>query len=304
MPFSTEILTTQQVLNIISDASVLFVLAAGLAVIFGLMNVINFAHGGFIAIGAYAASIVTAQDMSPWLFIPAGLLFGAVSGFIVERVFMRLLYQRPWDTILATIGLQLVIVAVISLIFGLGNRYVNSPVSGQLDLGFAHYSPYRVLVVGVAIVLAAAWIFVERRTQYGLIARAVMANDGLASGLGIDTQRVRQVTFVVGCALAGMAGAVIAPLSAVQPNMGDSYLVSAFLVVLIAGSSVLGVALASLILGGTGSWITFISSPIVGSLAVIVLAAAILRIIPGGFHGLHVSGEKLARLRNKVGGRS
>jgi branched-chain amino acid transport system permease protein len=300
MPLSSQILTTQQVLNIVSDASILFVLAAGLAVIFGLMNVINFAHGAFIAIGAYAASLVTAQGLSPWLFIPAGLVFGAASGFIVERVFMRLLYRRPWDTIIATIGLQLVIVALVSLVFGLGNRYVNSPLSGQMDLGFAHYSPYRVMVVGLALVLGTLWILVERRTQYGLIARAVMANDGLASGLGIDTQKVRQVTFVAGCGLAGVAGAVIAPISAVQPNMGDSYLVSAFLVVLIAGSSILGVALASLILGGTASWVTFVSSPIVGSLAVIVLAAAILRIVPSGFHGLTVSGEMLARLRSVV----
>ena len=296
------VLTGQQVLNMLTDAATLFVLASGLGVIFGLMNVINFAQGAFIAIGAYIASLLTQHSVSPWLLIPAGVAIGAGCGLVVELAFIRRLYTRPWDTILATIGLQLVIVAALSLIFGLGNRYVGSPLKGQIDLGFTTYSSYRIFIVGVAVALGLLWVATERFTRLGLIARAVMAQETLASTLGIDTRIVRRVTFVIGCGLAGLGGATVAPITAVQPNMGDQYLVSAFLIVLVAGSSVSGLALASLILGGLESWVTFLTSPIVGNIAIIVLAAAILRLVPGGLQQLTApSWAAIRRPRPRLG---
>lgn len=286
MILAAQILSAQQILNMLSDAATLFVLASGLGVIFGLMNVINFAQGAFIAIGAYAASVLTQHAISPWLSIPAGVVLGMACGLVVELAFVRRLYTRPWDTILATIGLQLVIVAALSLIFGLGNKYVEPPVNGEIGVGVTNYSAYRLFIIAIAVVLGALWVATERFTRLGLISRAVMASETLASTLGIDTRVVRRATFVLGCGLAGLGGATIAPMTAVQPNMGDQYLVSAFLIVLVAGNSVGGLALASLILGGVESWVTFLTSPIVGNIAIIVLAAVILRLIPGGLQEL------------------
>lgn len=279
-------ITVQQGLNMVSDGAILFLLAIGLAVIFGLMNVINFAHGAMIMIGAYSGAIVSQQELNPWLSLVAGIVVGAVVGLAVELVIVRRLYDRPWDTILATIGLGLVMVAGVSIVIGRESEFVATPVSGSVDLGFATYSAYRTVLFGIAVLLCAALLVMMKHTRIGLIARAVIANESLSSSLGIDTRGVRRWTFMFGFGLAGLAGALVAPLAAVHPNMGDNYLVPAFMAVMVAYASVGGLALASLVFGATASWITFISSPLVGSVVIIILAATILRFFPNGFQAL------------------
>jgi branched-subunit amino acid ABC-type transport system permease component len=283
---TATMITVQQGLNMVSDGAILFLLAIGLGVIFGLMNVINFAHGAMIMVGAYSAAVATQEALSPWLAIVAGAVVGAAIGLAVETLIIRRLYDRPWDTILATIGLGLVMVAGVSIIIGRESEFVAPPVTGRIDLGFATYSAYRTVLVGFALVLFVALLLVRMYTKVGLIARAVMANESLSSSLGIDTGAVRRWTFMFGFGLAGLAGALVAPLAAVHPNMGDNYLVPAFMAVMVAYSSVGGLAAASLLFGATASWVTFVSNTLVGSVVIIVLAAAILRIFPNGFQAL------------------
>lgn len=286
----------EQAMNMVSDGATLFVLAAGLAVVFGLMNIINFAHGALIMVGAYGATAAADLSASPWLAIPLGLAFGLVVGLVVEFLVIRWLHDREWDTILATIGIGLVLVAGVSVLFGLENKSVGSPLSGHVDLGFVSYSSYRLLLMGVAVLLFAGLWLLTNRTSLGLTARAVIANEGLASTYGINSRRVRRWTFVSGAALAGLAGSLVAPLAAVNPNMGEDYLVTSFMVVLVAAGSVGALFGASLLFGGLASLVSYLTSPIIGSLTVIVLTALILRLRPEGLNSL----APLARLRGRA----
>jgi branched-subunit amino acid ABC-type transport system permease component len=282
------LMNVQQALNMVTDAAVLFILASGLAVIFGLMKVINFAHGAFITVGAYVGAEATNAAFDPWLVIPLSLVIGLAVGLVVEVGFIRRVYADPWDTILATIAIGLVTVAAISVVFGRETRFVNTPLTGAIDLGIAEYSSYRVFLLLFAIGLFALWWTIHRFTRLGLVARAVIANEGLASSLGINSSRVRRWTFGLGAGLAALAGALVAPLAAVEPNQGERYLVASFMVVMVAGSSVSALAVGSLIFGAAASWVTFVVDPIVGSVTIIILTAAILRFFPTGFEGFRL----------------
>ncbi|HZQ03081.1 MAG TPA: hypothetical protein VFA88_03585 [Gaiellaceae bacterium] len=285
------VINADQALNMLSQGALLFILASGLAVIFGLMNIINFAHGSLIMVGAYAGAEVAAHHLSSWLAIPIGFAVGVALGFVVEVVLIRRLYGRPWDTILATIGLGLILIAVVSIVFGRENKYVGTPLSGEWNLGFDRYSSYRLFLVIFAAALFASLWFVTNKTRLGLVARAVIANETLAATHGIDSRAVRRWTFMVGAGLAGVAGALVAPIGSVQPNMGQDYLVDAFMVVMVAYSSVGGLLLAALLFGAAESWVTFLTTPIVGSVTIIVLTAITLRVLPQGFSALALPGR-------------
>jgi branched-subunit amino acid ABC-type transport system permease component len=178
----------------------------------------------------------------------------------------------------------------VSIILGRENKYVGTPLTGEWNVAFGHYSSYRLFLVIVAGVLFAVLWFVTHKTRLGLIARAVIANETLAATHGIDCRRVSRWTFMVGSGLAALAGALVAPIGAVQPNMGQDYLVDAFMVVMVAYSSVGGLLVAALLFGAAESWVTFLTSPIVGNITIIVLTAVTLRILPQGFTALKPPG--------------
>lgn len=278
------IINAEQVLNMITQGALFFIIASGLAMIFGLMNIINFAHGSFIMVGAYGATEISQRSLNPWLSLPVGFLIGIFVGVLAEFIVIRWLYDRPWDTILATIGLSLITVAAVSVIVGKETQTVRPPLEGEWDLGFARYSSYRIVLLIIAVALFALLWFLTNRTRLGLMARAVIMNETLASTHGINSKAVRRWTFVVGCGLAGFAGAIVTPISPVTPYMGEEFLVPAFLVVMIASSSVAGLAAAALLLGATQSWVGFISDRVLlGSVSIIILTAVILRVMPQGF---------------------
>lgn len=282
----TALIDGQQVMNMLTNSAVLVLIAAGLTIVFGLMNIINFAHGALITVGAYAAAEVGSHGVSIWLGVPLAMLVGAALGFVTDLVIMRRLYTRPWDSLLATIGLALVVVAGLSQIFGPQAQNASPPISGQLDLGFTTYAAYQVFLIGAAVVLLIALAVVIRYTRLGLIARAVIANNQLAAGLGIDGPKARRYTFIVGCSLAGLAGALIAPIASVTPTMGESYLIPAFMVVVVAAASLRAFAFTCLLFGCAESWVTYIANPVLGSITIIVLTAIILRVLPKGFASL------------------
>ena len=276
-----EIINIQEGLNMLSAGGTLFVVALGLAIIFTL-GILNFAHGSMIMVGAYGAVVATEHVVSPWLGILIGLAVGLALGIVLELLFIRWLYARPMDTMVATIGIALVLIASVTIVFGRANKFVEPPLSGSVDLGFASYSKYRLFLVLVAFLLFLLLWVATRYTRAGLIVRAVIAHEGLSAALGINGTLVRRLTFVVGAALAGLAGALVAPIGSVEPNMGANYLIGAFMVVIVASSSVIGLAAASLLLGAAASWISFVASPVWGSLTIIVLATTILRVFPSG----------------------
>lgn len=272
-----------QVLDALTGSAILFLVALGLLVIFGVMKIINLAHGAFLTIGAYSALVVGQQGWSPWMAFVIAPLVGLFLGAIIEFVLVRRLYARPLDAILATWGLSIVVIQLITIYFGRGIQFVESPIGGVVSLGAFDYSKYRVFLMAVAVVLGLAVFAVTRYTRWGLIARAVILNEDLARALGINTRLVSLVTFSIGAALASFAGTAITPLISIDPTMGISWLINAFMIVLVAGTSVLGLALASILLGGSGIIISASLNPVLGSVTIVVLAVVILRILPSGF---------------------
>lgn len=270
-------------LDIVTTAAILFVVAAGLLIVFGVLKIINFAHGGFLTIGGYAALVATELGLSPFLAAPLALITGLVLGAVVELLIVRPLYSRPLDAILATWGLSIVVVQLITLGFGRGTNFVQSPVQGAVEWLGTSYSLYRLLMLVVAVVLAAIMVGILQGTRLGLSARAVIMNETLAQALGINSALVRFVTFSIGAGLAAMAGALITPLLSVDPLMGVPWLLNAFMLVMVSGTSLFSLALACLVLGGAQVAVSTYSSPVLGALTIVVLAAVLLRIRPAGF---------------------
>lgn len=270
-------------LDVVTTAAILFVVAAGLLITYGVLKIINFAHGAFLTLGGYSALVATQWGISPWLAIPLALVIGAGFRAVVEVAIVRPLYGRPLDAILATWGLGIVIVQFITLAFGRGTNFVQSPVQGALILLDTQYSLYRLLMLGIAVALGLLMAAVFQLTPLGLAARAVIMNETLAQSLGINSERVRFLTFSIGAGLAAVAGALITPLLSVDPLMGVPWLLNAFMLVMVSGTSLTSLAVASLVLGGAQVAISTYSSPVLGSLSIVVLAAILLRVRPSGF---------------------
>ncbi|HVE06400.1 MAG TPA: branched-chain amino acid ABC transporter permease [Paraburkholderia sp.] len=270
-------------LDVVTTAAILFIVSTGLLLVFGVMKIINFSHGAFLTTGGYASVIVTQAGLSWWWGIPCALAIGFVLGMAVERFIVRPLYARPLDAILATWGLGIIVGQIITLVFGRGVQMVESPVTGALALPGAQYSAYRLILVGVALVIALALGWLLNGTRLGLQTRAVIMNEALARGLGISSTRVRFITFCTGAALASVAGCLITPLASVDPNMGVPWIVGAFMLVLVAGSSLVNLAIASTVLGGAQVLVSTFINPVLGGLTIAVLAALLLRIRPEGF---------------------
>lgn len=270
------------ILDIVTTAAILFTVATGLMIILGVMKLINFAHGAFLTIGGYAAYIATVAGWSPWAAIPFAAVVGLVLGLVVEYVIVRPLYARPLDAILATWGLGIIIGQLITIGFGREVQFVEPPISGAVEFLGLSYSTYRLLLVLVAVVIGAGLTGLLYFTRFGLNARAVIMNEDLARGLGIDSTKVRLATFGLGAALASVAGALITPLVSVDPNLGLPWLVNSFMLVLASGVSIPGLMIVSLLLGGAQVVVSTYVSPIIGGLTIVVLAALILRLRPQG----------------------
>ncbi|MCW1838725.1 branched-chain amino acid ABC transporter permease [Prosthecomicrobium hirschii] len=274
---------TALLLDVVTTAAILFAVASGLLLVFGVMKIINFAHGGLITLGGYAALITTQLGLNPWFGIPMAALFGAVAGTLIERIVVRPLYARPLDAILATWGLGIIIGQTIVLVFGREVQFAAAPLGGTIDLLGESYSLYRIVMVPIAILLGLGIALLLNGTRLGLATRAVIMNEDLARGLGIDSTWVRFVTFALGSALAAVAGALITPLSSVDPNMGVPWLVNAFMLVLVSGTSLASLAAACLVLGGAQVVVSSLYSPVLGGITIALLAAIILRTRPQGF---------------------
>ena len=270
------------VLDMITTAAILFTVASGLMIILGVMKLINFAHGAFLTLGGYSAYVMTNLGWSPWMSIPFAAAVGLFFGLLIEFFIIRKLYDRPLDAILATWGLGIIIGQVITIGFGREVQFVEPPVSGALEFFDQSYSTYRLILVGIAAIVGVGLGGLLYFTRFGLKARAVIMNENLARGLGIDTTRVRLATFGLGAAFASMAGALITPLISVDPNLGLPWLVNSFMLVLASGVSIRGLAIVSVLLGSAQVLVSTYISPIIGGLTIVVLAAVILRVRPQG----------------------
>ena len=270
----------------------LVIVSAGLAVIFGMMKVINLAHGEFLMLGGYATLGAIKLGVNLWIamLVVAPLAVGLV-GIVLERLVIRHLYGRMVDTMLATWGLSLLIVGIMTTLVGNTTAGISTPL-GNFSIGNYSVSVYTLVIIGVAALLALGLRWVLTRTQLGLIARGTMQNPAMADALGISPSRVYSVTFAVGAALSGLAGGLLAPLTGVVPTMGAAFIAKAFITVIGGGPAILvGLLSASGLFGAINQIAAFLSTPVFGEVALLLAAILMLRLLPQGITGRFFRGS-------------
>lgn len=270
-------------LNSLTLISILVLVSLGLAVIFGLMNVINLAHGEFVTIGAYSLALVQALGGNYWLALLVAPVIGAAAGWTVERTMIRHLYRQPLAIILATWGLGMVLQQALQLTFGAAPQRVTSPIEGAVVIFGAPYPAYRLLLIVFSLAVIAGCYALFRWTRFGLDVRAVIQDRDMAAALGINTARVNSMAFALGAALAAVAGVLIAPLTVVIAQMGINYLARSFFVVIVGGAgSIAGVVAGSTVVGGLETLMNYQLPVTVSQALVLALAIIIVRFRPRG----------------------
>lgn len=248
------ILFLEQLLNGLQYGVMLFLLAAGLTLIFGIMGVINLAHGSLYMIGAYAGTLAAMQTGSFWLGVPVALIAAALTGLVVEAVVIRRLYARDHlDQVLATFGLILFFNQSIILLFGRQPMFTQLPdlFSGAVEvIPGLPYPSYRLFIIAVGLLVALGLYLIINRTRIGMLVRAGSTNREMVRALGVDIRLLYTLVFGLGALLAGLAGFLAGPVLAVQVGMGEQILLSTFVVVVIGGvGSIKGAFVAGISLG-------------------------------------------------------
>jgi len=273
-------------LEILYMIAFLALISAGLAIVFGMMRVINLAHGEFVMIGGYVTIFSNRAGIDVWfaMLVLAPLVVGAV-WLLVERLVIRHLYGRMIDTMLATWGLSLLMVGLVTLIFGNTAVSVPAPIQSY-QVGGYKMGGYNLLIIAVAIlVMLVLWLLL-RYTRIGLVARGAMQNADVASSLGYDPQRIYMWTFTAGAALSGLAGGVLAPLTGLLPSSGGLYIAKAFITVITGGAAIVaGTVSSGVIFGTINQIVSFGSTPVIGEIAMLALAIVLLRLMPQGITG-------------------
>ena len=275
-----------QTLNALSIATILILVSLGLAVIFGMLGIINLAHGEFFMLGAYSVATSVAWGLSPWWGIAAAPVVVGAIGVVAERLIIRPLYKRPLDTLLATWGLSIVIRQIIRLIYGSGQMMAESVIVGSTRLLGTSYPTYRLFIIIFTSGIVAACFYLYFRSDFGLRIRMVIANRSMAGALGVNTHATDMWAFGVAAAMVGLAGAIMSPLVVINPEMGLEYLSRAFIVVIIGGIGHLyGVVAGGLAIGGAEAALSYYLRPVVAQILVVILAVIVIRVRPQGITG-------------------
>jgi urea transport system permease protein len=283
-----DVLVTQ-VFNGLSGGSILLLAALGLALTFGQMGVINMAHGEFIMAGAYTAyvtqNILGSAGVSLLVSLPIAFAVGGVLGVVLEATLLRRMYHRPLDTLLVTWGVSLVLQQLARDVFGTAGVDVPAPawLSGPVEvLGFS-FPRTRLFILLLAVAAFLALAAALRYTPLGRRIRATVQNRPLAETSGISTRATDRLTFFIGSGLAGVAGVALTLMGSISPNLGTSYIVDAFLVVVVGGiGQIRGAVIAAFLLGVAQSWIEYSTTASIAKVLVFALIVAFLQVRPQG----------------------
>jgi len=282
----------------ISLGSVLLLAAIGLAITFGVMGVINMAHGEMVMLGAYTTfavqevirtSMPSLFDWSLAIALPLAFLVSGAVGMAIERGVIRFLYGRPLETLLATFGLSLVLQQAVRTIFGANNREVGNPswMSGAFELGGLTLTYNRMWIIVFSIVVLATLMLVLRRTAFGLQMRAVTQNRRMAASMGIRTSWVDSFTFGLGSGIAGIAGVALSQIDNVSPNLGQGYIIDSFMVVVFGGvGNLWGTLVGALSLGIANKLLEPVAGAVLGKIIVLVLIVLFIQRKPRGLFPL------------------
>lgn len=310
----------------ISLGSILLVVALGLAITFGLMGVINMAHGEMIAVGAYTSYVVQnifgagfafsitlpfsfagkpiafglhlpGLNATGWFYqsyflfaIPLSFIMAALAGLVLERAVIQFLYRRPLESLLATWGVSLVMQQLFRMVFGANNVQVNSPnwLLGHFTVNDVLFGYNRIFVIIFAVLIVIGTWLLLSKTPIGLLIRAVMQNRSMASCMGVHTNRVNMMTFAFGSGLAGLAGAFLSQIGNVGPSLGQSYIVDSFMTVVVGGvGSIIGTVYSALGIGTADEFLQQVTgSPVTGKIVVLVCIILFLQWKPGGLFAI------------------
>lgn len=288
-------IAAMQVFNGISLFTILLLMAIGLAIVFGLMGVINMAHGELMALGAYMTYLTATgferfapQWMSVYLFaaIPFAFLVTFAFGYVLERGFIRFFYNRPLDTLLATWGLSLILQQTYRSVFGAQEVSVPLPswLSGAWEpiVGIQLSLP-RLFIIGLTAVVAVGVYLLLNRTRWGLRVRAVMQNRAMSGAVGINTKQVDALTFALGSGLAGIAGCVFTMIGSTNPGTGQLYIVDSFIVVVFGGvQSLIGTALSGFVIAESQTTLEYLMSGSMARVTILLLVIVVLYFRPNG----------------------
>ena len=286
MPTPAQFLS--QAFNGIAFGSLLALISSGLTIILGMLGVVNFAHGAMFMLGAYTAFVV----LGHWHSFAAALVLAALVLLVVaialERGLIRFYYGRPpEDQILVTFGVGIMLVEAVQFFFGDLSQRVPTPHWGEgiVNLGLFYYPLYRIEIIGIVAVLLFGFYFVLFHTSIGLAVRAGIEDPLMVGLLGIHVRRVFLIVFAIGAVAAGVAGAIYAPLAAVVPDMGEPFLVEAFVVVVIGGLGSFGGAVVGGLVVGELLSLTTLFNPAYAQAAIYVVMTLVLVVRPRGLFG-------------------
>lgn len=275
----------------LSLGSVLLLAAIGLAITFGVMGVINMAHGEMIMLGAYTTYVVqllmpNAIDYSIWVAIPAAFVVSGLVGIAIERGVIRHLHGRPLETLLATFGISLILQQLVRTVFSPLNRQVETPtwMSGSLDINpVLSLTMNRLYILAFALIVFALLLLILNKTNLGLNVRAVSQNRSMAKAMGIKTDWVDAMTFGLGSGIAGMAGVALSQLTNVGPNLGQAYIIDSFMVVVFGGvGNLWGTLVAAFSLGITNKFLEPVTGAVLASILVLVFIILFIQKRPKG----------------------
>jgi branched-chain amino acid transport system permease protein len=281
-------LLLMQIVTGVALGAVYVLVALGLSLIFGMLTVVNFAHGAFFMVGAYMGVWLFAQTGNFWVclvLVPLGV--GAI-GMLTERFLVRPLYGRGIDyPLLLTFGLSIMFVEIVRMTFGLDGIPFSTPqgLTGAVNIGIGHFPLYRLFLIGAtAVIVAMLYLFIEK-TSYGLIIRAGARDPEIVRVLGIDASKIWLIVFGIGTGIAGLSGILSAPMQAVTPEMGVSLLADAFVVTVVGGMGSLTGAVVAGVLVGVVVSLTSLVSPEAGRVSIFILMAIVLLVRPQGLFG-------------------
>ncbi|MBJ8440287.1 urea ABC transporter permease subunit UrtB [Acinetobacter junii] len=283
----------------LSTASILLLAALGLAITYGLLGVINMAHGELIMIGAYTTYVIQSffkthfAGLVDWYLlaaIPAAFLVSALIGMLIERTVIRPLYGRQLETLLATFGVSLILMQSVRMIFGAQNVEVSNVawLSGGIALTPSLMLPYnRIAIIGFTVAVLLLLVFLLNKTRFGLFVRAVTQNRQMARAVGIRSARIDMLAFGLGSGLAGLAGCALAQVGNVGPDLGQNYIIDAFLVVVVGGvGQVWGAVLAALGLGISGTVLEIGLGAVLAKIILLVLVILFIQKRPQGLFAI------------------
>jgi branched-chain amino acid transport system permease protein len=278
-----------QMLNGLSFGVAVILMALGLTIIFGLLDVINMSHGEFYAVGAYAGFVLLGAGVNFWIVVALVPLLMLPLGFAVERVLVRRVFHsgdRHTLTLLLTLGLSMIMIDALKIGFGPNTVRPETPVTGGIELLGVFLPAYRMLLIGIGAAIIAAVYLLIYRTSLGAMIRAAAFDRNMAASLGVPVERVYSATFAFGVALAGLAGVLLSPVFSVFPTMGHDFLVLAFTVVIVGGmGSIKGAVLAGLLLTQVQAVSSLYISPVWTDPIVFGIMVLVLMVRPQGLFG-------------------